>query len=180
MSPVPRWLPDEPLPPYAFVPGRSPHPHSDPAGHSYGMKPEPVSAPDPQNWQECRPYLRGLDLFNHGYYWEAHEVWESLWQAAGRRGVLADFFKGLIKLAAAGVKVREHNRRGLLSHAGRASELFIAVAERMPTGGETRYMGLGLAELINQARRLAKAADLPSAVASDDALNQLPVLLQPH
>ncbi len=32
----------------------------------------------------------GVDLFNHGYYWESHEEWESLWHAAGRRGVVAD------------------------------------------------------------------------------------------
>ncbi|TGQ49534.1 DUF309 domain-containing protein, partial [Mesorhizobium sp. M1C.F.Ca.ET.210.01.1.1] len=24
----------------------------------------------------------GIDLFNHGYYWEAHEAWEPLWHAA--------------------------------------------------------------------------------------------------
>jgi uncharacterized protein len=24
----------------------------------------------------------GLDVFNHGYYWEAHEAWEGLWQVA--------------------------------------------------------------------------------------------------
>src|SRR4051794_23916492 len=35
-SPRVRLLPDEPLPPYSFVPGRFPHPVRDPAGHSFG------------------------------------------------------------------------------------------------------------------------------------------------
>ena len=66
----------------------------------------------------------GVDLFNHGYYWEAHEVWEGLWHACGRKGTLADFLKGLIRLAAAGVKAREGNPTGVIRHARRAEELF--------------------------------------------------------
>ncbi len=29
-------------------------------------------------------YLYGIDLFNAQFYWEAHEVWESLWLVARR------------------------------------------------------------------------------------------------
>ena len=58
-------------------------------------------------------FLRGVSLFNAGYYWEVHEVWEGLWHAYGRRGVLADVIKALIKLAAAGVKVREGQEHGV-------------------------------------------------------------------
>src|SRR5207245_6627760 len=65
-----RLVPDYPFPPYAFVPGRFPHPISDPRGHSYGIKPLPCEPPDPDRWNECRPCLVGIDLFNHGYYWE--------------------------------------------------------------------------------------------------------------
>jgi len=68
---------------------------------------------DPANWQASAEYLRGIELFNHGYYWESHEVWESLWHAAGRTGPIADFLKGLIALAAAGVKVREGKAAGV-------------------------------------------------------------------
>nr|WP_244447982.1 DUF309 domain-containing protein [Neorhizobium vignae] len=52
----------------------------------------------------------GQDLFNHGYYWEAHEAWEGLWQAAKRGSQLRAFLKGLILLSAAGVKIREGKR----------------------------------------------------------------------
>ncbi|MCA8997366.1 MAG: DUF309 domain-containing protein, partial [Planctomycetaceae bacterium] len=55
--------------------------------------------------------------------WEAHEAWEHVWIALGRFGDAADHIKGLIKLAAAGVKCLEGNTRGATRHANRALEL---------------------------------------------------------
>src|SRR5712691_4589106 len=101
---IPRYRPDCPLPPYAFVPGRSPHPVSDPKGHSFGVMPATPKSFTAAEWATSRDYLFGIDLFNHGYYWEAHEAWEVLWHSCGRSGPTADFLKGLIHLAAAGVK----------------------------------------------------------------------------
>ena len=86
-----------------------------------------------------------MDLFNHGYYWEAHEVWESLWIAASRQGVTADFLKGLIKLAAAGVKTKEGNPTGAARHTKRAVELLSSV---LPTA--THYCGLDLTQVIEE------------------------------
>ncbi len=130
------------LPPYSYVTGRYPHPTSDPLGHSFGHA--PLSPPPivPERYAESRAYLFGLDLFNHGYYWEAHETWEALWIAAGRSGTTADFLKGLIKLAAAGVKVREGRPDGVRRHAARARELFQDVRAQ---ANATRYLGFDLA-----------------------------------
>ena len=51
--------------------------------------------------------------------------------AAGRKGADATALKGLIKLAAAGVKAREGNAAGVERHARRAAELFrAALSER--------------------------------------------------
>jgi hypothetical protein len=161
-DPRPRFAPDDPLPPYTFVPGRTPHPVSDPAGHSFGAKPERPAAPDPARWRECRAYLRGLDLFNHGYYWEAHEAWEGLWHACGRTGPTADFLKGLIQLAVAGVKVREGRPAGVAGHAARAVELFHAAADRLG-GADARFLGLRLGDLLDYSR-----AGSSVAVAGDD------------
>ena len=78
------------LPSYTYVPGSStPHPIRHPQGHSYGRKNRTVKPLSAENWQENRSFLLAIDLFNHGYYWEAHEGWESLWHAAGRRGAVA-------------------------------------------------------------------------------------------
>jgi uncharacterized protein len=121
---VRRLLPEEPLPPYAFVPGRHPHPESDPAGHSFGRQRIPAELLDSVRWSTSRPYLFGIDLFNEGFYWESHVEFESLWLAAGRKGTTADFLKGLIHLAAAGVKHLEGKPDGVKSHSARAAELW--------------------------------------------------------
>jgi hypothetical protein len=89
----------------------------------HGQAAKAVAPLDPARWRECGEYLYGVDLFNHGFYWEAHEAWESLWHAAGRKGAVAAWLKALIKLAAAAVKLREGNARGVERHATRALEL---------------------------------------------------------
>lgn len=144
---VPRLVPDLPFPPYAFVPGRAPHPKSDPKGHSFGVESEEVAPLDPERWWESRPYLFGLDLFNGEFFWEAHEQFEGLWLACGRRGIVADFLKGLIKLAAAGVKHREGRPEGVRSHAGRAAKLFSAIDAEI-------FLGLRVADLVLLADRI--------------------------
>ena len=150
-----RFVPDEPFPPYSYVTGRFPHPTRDPAGHSFGALPVPCLMPDPNRWRDCRPYLYGLDLFNHGYYWEAHEVWEGIWHACGRAGPTGNFMKGLIKLAAAGVKAREGRPEGVRTHARRAAELFCQIAGCLPAG-QACYFGLSLPRLIGLATDVAR------------------------
>jgi predicted metal-dependent hydrolase len=98
-------------------------------------------------------FLRGVALFNAGYYWEAHEVWEGLWHAYGRRGVWADVIKALIKLAAAGVKVREGHEHGVRTHSRRAAELFASAV----SAGATHHLGLDLDEWAQRCSDLAAA-----------------------
>jgi hypothetical protein len=177
-QPIPRLAPDLPFPPYSYVPGRFPHPLSDPRGHSFGVKTQRPSPPDPEQWQLCRPYLYGLDLFNHGYYWEAHEVWEGLWHACDRAGQTARFLKGLIKLAAAGVKVNEGIPQGVRNHARRAVGLFREIAEE--TGGEEcRYLGFRLGDLIRFADDIALSS-IPPEQGNQSAVQPVfPFILSP-
>ena len=150
--------PNEPsrrtFPPYSYVTGRFPHPTRDPAGHSYGGAPPTVEPISPADWQRSDEYLWACELFNHGYYWEAHEAWESLWHAAGRSGPTAELLQGLIKLAAAGVKVREGRAAGVRRHAARAIELFDGVRAQVKS---PRYLGLDLAGLIQWATAIQQA-----------------------
>ena len=93
-----------PFPAYRFVPGRTPHPRVDPAGHSYGAPewhPLPVTA---DRWPQSDAWLYAVDLFNNGYWWEAHEVLEGLWHAAGRTTPDARLLQGLIQVAAGCLK----------------------------------------------------------------------------
>lgn len=54
-------------------------------------------------------WARGVELFNQGLFWEAHEAWEKIW--------LSDRcprMRGMIQYAAALVKLRQGNLRGVL------------------------------------------------------------------
>jgi len=164
------------FPPYSYVPGFSPHPVSDPRGHLYGQVPESSEPLVDSHWQESDAYLFGIDLFNHGYYWEAHEVWESLWHAAGRQGDMANFLKALIKLAAAGVKARVGNPAGVERHARRSVEL-LASLTLTQTSGETRLCGLEIQELM---RRAAELADEAKQIQKADPDRRLAIMLAPQ
>jgi hypothetical protein len=133
------------------VPGHAPHPVSDPGGHMHGQPHGPAPPLDPAAWRESAAYLYGVDLFNHGFYWEAHEAWESLWHAAGRQGAVAVFLKALIKLAAAGVKAREGNAAGASRHARRAMDLVAEVRARLDDQ-RADYCGLRFEDLEHAAR----------------------------
>lgn len=130
-----------PLPAYSYVPGgRWPHPNRSSQGHSKGSAASgQEQSGEEKKWWSVR-FLRGVELFNAGYYWEAHEVWEGLWHVEGRRGTTADVLKALIKLAAAGVKVREGRENGVRTHCRRASELFSSSARQ----GGAQQLGLNL------------------------------------
>lgn len=78
-----------------------------------------------ENWSETEAFRWGLRLFDAGYYWEAHEAWESVWNSLPRHSSEAAFVQGLIKLAASGVKCLEGNRAGAVRHARRAEELLL-------------------------------------------------------
>ena len=155
MPPV-RLLPDEPFPPYSFVPGRFPHPTSHPAGHSFGIAPSLPTELDPERWDTSKPYVHGIDLFNAGYYWESHVEFESLWLGCGRHGVTADFLKALIKLAAAGVKHLEGKPEGVVSAARRAAELWRDVVRVRGTEQEY-FLGFRLLILIELAEEIRRA-----------------------
>jgi uncharacterized protein len=57
---------------------------------------------------------QGIDLFNSGRYWDAHEAWEHVWMP-DRRGPDAGFYKGLIQVAAGCLHYGRRNRRGALN-----------------------------------------------------------------
>ncbi|MGE3822352.1 MAG: DUF309 domain-containing protein, partial [Isosphaeraceae bacterium] len=88
---------DREFPAYSYVPGGPwPHPNRTLEGTPGATepRPEPIQEGD---WEGSRVYLWGFRLFNAGYYWESHEVWESLWHAHGRTGPEADCLRALIK-----------------------------------------------------------------------------------
>lgn len=57
---------------------------------------------------------RGVELFNAGRFWEAHEAWEEGW-LPDRHGPDRGFYKGLIQIAAGCLHYRRRNRRGAVN-----------------------------------------------------------------
>ena len=136
---------DRPFPAYRHVPGVTPHPRRHAGGHSHGL-PEPAVAPlPPDAWPRDEAYLFAVDLYNHGYWWECHEVLESLWRAAGRRspGEQA-FFQGLLQVAAANLKRETGRGRAAASLACRG----LARLERF----ESTHRGLDVAAFAGEVR----------------------------
>lgn len=149
-----RLVPGHELPRYTFVPSSiTPHPYRDPRGHSYQKKPGPPRALNDELWADNRSYLVGLDLFNLGFYWEANDEWDRLLKASGPDSIAGQFLKGLSKLAAAGVKVRETSIHGVRRHAASAGEVFADVAAEVDV---ERYCGLSFTQIQFAADRAAQ------------------------
>jgi hypothetical protein len=173
----PRYLPDRPFPARAYVPGYAPDPDRPTA------RPAPAAAYaveilDPAAPRGCDRYLFGIDLWNHGYYWESHEAWEGLWHAAGRSGAVGALLKGLIRLSAAGVKVRQGNPASVQNH-GEAARAQLAAALQL--GGQRVLGGFDLAALMALAERIARRSaswrgdpDRACEIVFDRALTLLP------
>ena len=109
-----RRLPALPLPSTTFV---------------HGMSARPVDgwwlvAP-PASWFDW-----GSDLFNAGCYYEAHELWELCWRDAQQRADVDDerVLRGLIRLAAAGVKLLANMPDARLRHVDGAVALLSGVS----------------------------------------------------
>lgn len=137
LPPDPDWprYTSRALPPYRFVPGLNPHPHHDPEGHSYG---KPVTALPPWSpgmWRSLDSWLYGVDLYNFAYWWEAHEVLEQLWHAAGRTSPHARLVQGIIHISAANLNLHRGNldagrrqaRRGIDRLRGKAGQVWMGI-----------------------------------------------------
>jgi hypothetical protein len=175
---TPRLLPSAELPAYTYTPGSDvPHPYRDPRGHSHTRKNRTVKPLDPDHWADNRNYLLAIDYFNHGYYWEAHDEWERLWRASGGADTtVGRFLKGLVKMSAAGVKVRERSIHGVRRHAASAGEVFADVAAEV---GTDFYCGLEFTTLQFAADRAAQLI-YRSEIPAGKPLRVFPFILQPE
>jgi len=137
-----------PFPAYRFIPGRNPHPTADPRGHSYqapGSPSESISLVLPAEWARSIDYLYGCDLYNHAYWWEAHEAWEGLWQLTDKAGIQGRFLQGLIQASACHLKRFVGHARGV-ERLRRTSLGYLRPVVDNATGAT--YMGLDLAAFI--------------------------------
>ncbi len=154
-----RYAPGPPFPPYRHVPGVTPHPRTDPRGHS-DAAPEPASGPlTRDNWATHPAYLLGADLFNHAYWWESHEQWEAAWRATSEE-TTRTYLQGLIQLAAALIKWYAGNPRGRRRLWRRSRQRLQSVAARHPV-----FLGADVVELVERAGSLLEAESAGDAQA---------------
>ncbi len=126
---LPRYSP-RPLPAAAFIPGVSPR------ADRPATAPARPTAVDLDALAAHDDFRYGVDLFNHGFPWEAHEAWEPLWFAAPRERPERALLQGLIHAAAAVVKARagaDDAARGLVDSAcaylGRTATTILDVSD---------------------------------------------------
>ncbi len=87
---------------------------------------------------------RGIELFNQGLYYEAHEVWEGLWLELEDEPRL--FVQGLIQLAAA------YHKATVQMQAGGCVKLHSSALEKLARAPQD-FMGIATGPLLAAARR---------------------------
>lgn len=140
-----------PFPPYRFVPGKHPHPIAHPQGHSYrppGHVEPPVTFVPPERWRESGDYLFGCDLYNHAFWWEAHEAWEGLWRIVPEGSAQKRFLQGLIQTAAIHLQLFQGHADGVARLRQTSRDHFVAAARlaSIDESGDKPFMGLRIFE----------------------------------
>ena len=140
----PRYLPEEGLPAYRHVPGATAHPFNDAEGHSYGQVIDPAVVDfEASAWRDNTDYLRGVDLFNQAYWWEATHCWQALWGPSC--AITKHYYQGLISISEALTHHHLRDRETMLTHATAGEESLTKALNE--TEGDV-YMGLNLKHFL--------------------------------
>lgn len=103
--------------------------------------------------EEARLFHEGLELFNEGEWFDAHEVWEDIWHMAS--GPRKPFYQGLIQCAVTLEHVRRGNPRGVLTVFESAKSKFAGLPEI--------YMGIDVGALLSAMDRyIAPVRSMPA------------------
>ncbi len=115
---------------------------------------------------DWKDFIRGIELFNSGKFWHAHEAWEQVWRRHDEDSRL--FLQGIIQMAAAyHLLVEKRRLTGAISNFNKALprlRLF-----------DPKFLGIDVAVLIHaieEAKRKAQQLE-------ENALNQFNIDLVP-
>jgi predicted metal-dependent hydrolase len=126
------------------VPGLDPHPLKHPRGHRARS---PAGA---ERW----PYA--LDLFDHGYLWEAHEVLEQVWKELPPRTPERDLAQAIILAAASLLRAHLGDDRSAAALCSRAVSLLL----RIPPA-TARAHGIDAVRLVADLERALRGGPRP-------------------
>jgi hypothetical protein len=85
-------------------------------------------------------------LYNHAYWWEAHEEWEGIWKSFDKGTVPRQFLQGLIQVSACHLKLFLGHRDGVARLRWTSAEHLSAAIVDLP---ETEFMGLDVAVFLD-------------------------------
>lgn len=130
------------LPGRKYIPGQGVHPDKDPRGSHIPEYASTTTKFNAGNWQYSQQYLYAIDLFNNGFWWEAHEVLENLWIESGRKSAAAKFIQGIIQISAALLKHSQSLHRGAVRLMARGLSKI-----RLQSGS---YLGIDVEKFANE------------------------------
>jgi hypothetical protein len=114
---------------------------------------------------------RGIDLFNHRRFFEAHDVWEDAWRvSAGDRALL---LQGLIQVAAGFVKWQRRQASGMVALLDKGVEKLSRL--------EGRFEGVGVSEFLGAiAAWRSSPARIPESSPDPRIPGVLPRIIRRH
>ena len=119
---------------------------------------------DPLAWAENRAWLYGRALYDASFFWEAHEVWEPVWQRTQPNSEARSLIACLIHLANACLKLEMMRPK--------AAQRLSGLARGELIGLSGTVMGVPVVRLLAGLERF----DLELRVNLDGALTSRPIL----
>ncbi|MCP5468226.1 MAG: DUF309 domain-containing protein [Deltaproteobacteria bacterium] len=169
-----------PFPAYRYIPTQTPHPVIDPKGHSFGKEEEKVDYIVPEEWKKNSLYLYGIDLFNFGFWWEAHEAWETLWLKTKKFNLEGQFLQGLIQMSAALLKLYQGNTKSFFKLFEESSKrLHFCITELNKTNTE-KFMGISLKKWLSEITYFKENIRLKQFISRDAIEDELFPFLLPN
>lgn len=96
---------------------------------------------------EKRAFLSGIQLFNDGEFFEAHEAWEEAWNLA--TGPKARFYQGLIQAAVTLEHINRDNPRGVQKVWRSMLGKFAGMNDRIIMGVDVQALIDGLTPIVD-------------------------------
>ena len=107
-------------------------------------------------------FYTGLELFNRGFYFECHDVWEEIWGDA--KGKNKTFYQALIMSAVSLYHFGNENLEGALSCLQKAERQFSQLPEA--------FLGLRVARFVQQMKQFFEGMALGQTELTEDLLTK--------